>query len=109
MLAGLNRCMPLAQRGLATQIGSPRSSLSVAGETGRGAVTPRCGSAGRASCRPGMGVRRRRKHLFMGANCEDDAKDLVRALSGEVRADAETAFRVRRVSYSYMLIDPSSC
>jgi hypothetical protein len=53
----------------------------------------------------GWGVRRRRRHLFVGAVCEDDAKGLVRALSGDGRADAETAFRVRRVSYSYMLVD----
>ena len=53
------------------------------------------------------GVRRRRRHLFIGAVCEDDAKGLVRALSGDGRADAETAFRVRRVSYEYMLYDPS--
>ena len=50
------------------------------------------------------GVRRRRRHLFVGANCEDDAKGLIEALSGDGRADAETAFRVRRVSYSYMLV-----
>jgi hypothetical protein len=55
----------------------------------------------------GWRVRRRRRHLFVGADCEDDAKSLVRALSGDGRADAETAFRVRRVSYSYMLFDPS--
>ena len=53
----------------------------------------------------GWGVRRRRRNLFVGAVCEDDAKGLVRALSGDGRADAETAFRVRRVSYSYMLVD----
>ena len=56
----------------------------------------------------GWGVRRRRRHLFVGANCEDDAKDLVRALFGDGRADADTAFRVRRVSYCFMLVDPSS-
>ena len=54
----------------------------------------------------GWGVRRRRRHLFVGANCEDDAKGLIEALSGDGRADAETAFRVRRVSYSYMLVAP---
>jgi len=53
----------------------------------------------------GWGVRRRRRHLFVGADCEDDAKGLVRELSGDGRADAETAFRVRRVSYEYMLAD----
>jgi hypothetical protein len=53
----------------------------------------------------GWGVRRRRRHLFVGAVCEDDAKSLVRELSGDGPADAETVFRVRRVSYSYMLVD----
>ena len=53
------------------------------------------------------GVRRRRRHLLVGADCEDDAKGLVRELSGDGRADAETAFRVGRVSYSYMLFDAS--
>ena len=43
----------------------------------------------------GWRVRRRRRHLLVGADCEDDAKGLVRELSG----DAYTAFRVRRVSY----------
>jgi hypothetical protein len=55
----------------------------------------------------GWRVRQRRRHLLVGADCEDDAKGLVRELSGDGRADAETAFRVRRVSYSYMLYDPS--
>jgi hypothetical protein len=55
----------------------------------------------------GWGVRRRRRHLFVGAVCEDDVKGLVRALSGDGRADAETDFRVRRVSYEYMLHNPS--
>jgi hypothetical protein len=45
----------------------------------------------------------RRRHLFVGADCEDDAKALVRELSGDGRADTETAFRVRRVSYEYVL------
>ena len=53
-----------------------------------------------------MGVIRRRRHLFVGAACEDDAKALVRELSGDGRADAETAFRVRRVSYEYVLVAP---
>jgi len=52
----------------------------------------------------GWGVRRRRRHLFVGAVCEDDAKGLVRELSGDGGADTETAFRVRRVSYTYMLV-----
>jgi hypothetical protein len=55
----------------------------------------------------GWGVRRRRRHLFVGAVCEDDAKALVRALSGDGDADAEAVFRVRRVSCEYMLYDPS--
>jgi hypothetical protein len=53
----------------------------------------------------GWGVRRRRRHLFVGASCEDDAKSLVRELSGDGRADAEAAFRVGRVSYEFMLFD----
>ena len=53
----------------------------------------------------GWRVRRRRRHLLVGADCEDDAKGLVRELSGDGRADADTAFRVGRVSYSYMLFD----
>jgi hypothetical protein len=56
----------------------------------------------------GWRVRRRRRHLLVGADCEDDAKGLVRELSGDGGADAETAFRVGRVSYSYMLFDASS-
>jgi hypothetical protein len=48
----------------------------------------------------GWRVRRRRRHLLVGADCEDDAKGLVRELSGDGRADADAAFRVRRVSYS---------
>ena len=56
----------------------------------------------------GWRVRRRRRHLLVGADCEDDAKGLVRELSGDGRADADTAFRVGRVSYSYMLFDASS-
>ena len=43
----------------------------------------------------GWQVRPLRKDLIVWADCEDDAKDLDRALSG----DAYTAFRVRRVSY----------
>jgi hypothetical protein len=53
----------------------------------------------------GWRVRRRRRHLIVGADCEDDAKGLARALSGDGRADADTAFRVGRVSYSYMRVD----
>jgi hypothetical protein len=53
----------------------------------------------------GWRVRRRRRHLLVGADCEDDAKGLVRELSGDGGTDAETAFRVGRVSYRYMLFD----
>ena len=38
-----------------------------------------------------------RRHLIVGADCEDDAKSLARELTGDGRADADTAFRVRRV------------
>jgi hypothetical protein len=55
----------------------------------------------------GWGGRRRRRYLLVGANCEDDAKGLVRELSGDGRADGDAAFRVGRVSYSFMLVDPS--
>ncbi len=45
----------------------------------------------------GWRVRQHRRHLIVGADCEDDAKSLARELSGDGHADAETAFRVRRV------------
>ena len=45
----------------------------------------------------GWRVRPHRRHLIVGAACEDDAKSLARVLSGDGRADADTAFRVRRV------------
>jgi hypothetical protein len=45
----------------------------------------------------GWRVRPHRRHLIVGADCEDDAKSLARELSGDGRADAYTAFRVRRV------------
>jgi hypothetical protein len=45
----------------------------------------------------GWPVRPHRRHLIVGAACEDDAKSLARELSGDGRADADTAFRVRRV------------
>ena len=45
----------------------------------------------------GWRVRPHRRHLIVGADCEDDAKSLARELSGDGRADAGTAFRVRRV------------
>jgi hypothetical protein len=44
----------------------------------------------------GWRVRPHRRHLIVGADCEDDAKSLARELSGDGRADAQTAFRVRR-------------
>jgi len=50
----------------------------------------------------GWRVRPRRRSLTVWADCEDDAKVLVRALSGDGRADVYTAFRVGRVSCSYM-------
>jgi hypothetical protein len=45
----------------------------------------------------GWRVRPHRRHLVVGADCEDDAKSLAQALSGDGRADADTAFRVGRV------------
>jgi hypothetical protein len=45
----------------------------------------------------GWRVRPHRRHLIVGADCEDDAKSLARELSGDGCADADTAFRVRRV------------
>jgi hypothetical protein len=45
----------------------------------------------------GWRVRPHRKHLIVGADCEDDAKSLARELSGDGRADADTAFRIGRV------------
>jgi hypothetical protein len=45
----------------------------------------------------GWRVRPHRKHLIVGADCEDDAKSLARELSGDGRADADMAFPVRRV------------
>jgi DivIVA domain-containing protein len=50
----------------------------------------------------GWRVRPRRRHLIVGADCEDDAKSLARELSGDGRIDADTAFPVGRVSFSYM-------
>jgi hypothetical protein len=48
----------------------------------------------------GWRVRPRRRRLIVWADCEDDAKGLARELSGDGRADAGTAFRAGRVSYS---------
>jgi hypothetical protein len=45
----------------------------------------------------GWRVRPHRRHLIVGADCEDDAKNLARELSGDGRTDADAAFRVRRV------------
>jgi hypothetical protein len=45
----------------------------------------------------GWRVRPHRRHLSVGADCEDDAKSLARELSGDGLADADTAFHVRRV------------
>ena len=45
----------------------------------------------------GWRVRSHRRHLLVGADCEDDAKSLAKELSGDGRADADTAFRVGRV------------
>ena len=47
----------------------------------------------------GWRVRPHRRHLIVGADCEDDAKSLARELcgDGDGGADADTAFRVRRV------------
>jgi hypothetical protein len=45
----------------------------------------------------GWRVRPHRRHLIVGADCEDDAKSLARELCGDGRADAYAAFPVRRV------------
>ena len=45
----------------------------------------------------GWPVRPHRRHLIVGAACGDDAKSLARELTGDDRADAYAAFRVRRV------------
>jgi hypothetical protein len=51
----------------------------------------------------GWRVRRWPRSVIVWANCEDDAKDLGRALSGDGGADpTDAAFRVGRVSYRYM-------
>jgi len=50
----------------------------------------------------GWRVRRHPRSLIVWANCEDDAKGLGRALSGDGRADTDTALPVGRVSYRYM-------
>jgi hypothetical protein len=55
----------------------------------------------------GWVVIRRCRRLFLGAACEDDAKGLVRELSGDGRADAETTFRVRRVGYEVTPVPPA--
>jgi hypothetical protein len=50
----------------------------------------------------GWRVRRWPRSVIVWANCEDDAKGLGRALSGDGGTDTDTAFRVGRVSYRYM-------
>jgi hypothetical protein len=45
----------------------------------------------------GWRVRPHRRHLVVWADCEDDAKNLARELSGDGRAELGTAFPVRRV------------
>jgi hypothetical protein len=50
----------------------------------------------------GWRVRRHPRSLIVWANCEDDAKGLGQALSGDGRSDTDTAFRVGRVSYRSM-------
>jgi hypothetical protein len=45
----------------------------------------------------GWRVRPHRRHLIVGADCEDDANSLARELCGDGRAGADTPFRVRRV------------
>jgi hypothetical protein len=45
----------------------------------------------------GWPVRPHRRHLIVGAACEDDAKSLTRELTGDGQADTGAAFRVRRV------------
>jgi len=50
----------------------------------------------------GWRVRRRPRSVIVSANCEDDARGLGRALSGDGRADTDTAFRVGRISYRSM-------
>ena len=50
----------------------------------------------------GWRVRPRRRSLIVWADCEDDAKGLARELSGDGCAGVDTAFRVGRVSFSYM-------
>ena len=50
----------------------------------------------------GWRVRRWPRSVIVWANCEDDAKGLGRALSGDGRADTDTAFLVGQVSYRYM-------
>jgi hypothetical protein len=45
----------------------------------------------------GWRVRPHRRHLIVGAACEDDAKNLARELPGDGRTDADAAFRVRWV------------
>jgi hypothetical protein len=50
----------------------------------------------------GWRVRQRIRSLIVWANCEDDARGLARALSGDGSVVADTAIRVGRVSLRYM-------
>lgn len=50
----------------------------------------------------GWRVRPHGRRLIAGADCEEDAQALVQALSGDGDDDAITAFRVKRVSYSFV-------
>ena len=68
----------------------PRARSSVAGHDDVVAL------AGYLAAR-GWRVRPHRRHLIVGADCEDDAKSLARELCGDGRTDADAAFRVRRV------------
>ena len=54
----------------------------------------------------GWRVRRRPRSLIVSANCEDDARGLFSALSGDGDADADMAIRVGRVSLRYMFVLP---
>src|ERR1700744_5019705 len=53
----------------------------------------------------GWRVRPHRRHLIVGADCEDDAKSLARELSGDGSAGADTAFRIRRVEIYASWVD----
>jgi hypothetical protein len=67
----------------------------------RGAVA----LAGHLAAR-GWRVRRRIRSLVVWADCEDDARGLFRALSGDGGADADMAIRAGRVSLRYLEVWP---